>query len=450
MTDHTALAPCPFCGGVTILVEKTMYGHGHTASCDDCSAMVVSTAEPPIDSERDVIAAWNSRAPHVGMVSDIDLCPVCAEPFKAGDTCATDIELGECHAECLEGSPIVYLDTGEPSDGPITTYPYEPDLQAARLERLCHAVEGECDGLAITNEQAATILAYVDEAALSSQQAEAEPVAWAQSDVERENEAFHTWWNDRGYDDFPTLYTLTCQNAMHAAWQEAAKRSALAHLSPPTSAVPAYAEPGVLEWIDGHPTKPWANEWFIAETTYGRRVVLRALPDGWTYDFTTADDTLIKADRIKRWMQFPDSEFKPAPSDRSALVPKRQAPDAWPQPKVVNPDIANPTGVPYLDCLLHRLLDAQQDINLEANERMSQSLCDASAIIDEVERCLRKFAATSQAKGDPVGQEGDDDGRQCPRQVQFSAREMTRECEHGVYNAGTCPYCTDQSEASNG
>ncbi|MRX32783.1 hypothetical protein [Aminobacter sp. MDW-2] len=58
--------------------------------------------------------------------SDADLCPVCLVPFKAGDTCATDIELGECHAECLEGSPVVDLETGEPSDGPITTYAYEP------------------------------------------------------------------------------------------------------------------------------------------------------------------------------------------------------------------------------------------------------------------------------------------------------------------------------------
>jgi hypothetical protein len=78
---------------------------------------------------------------------------------------------------------------------------------------------------------------------------------------------------------------------------------------------------------------------------------------------------------------------------RSALVPTTSpAPLAWPEAKVMNPDIANPTGVPYLDCLLHRLLDAQQDVNLEANERMSQPLCDASALVDEVENCIRKFA----------------------------------------------------------
>jgi hypothetical protein len=64
-----------------------------------------------------------------------------------------------------------------------------------------------------------------------------------------------------------------------------------------------------LEWRDGAPQKPWSLEWFIAETTYGERIVLVALPDEWTYDFKTADETYIKADKIKRWMQFPDSQF---------------------------------------------------------------------------------------------------------------------------------------------
>lgn len=64
-----------------------------------------------------------------------------------------------------------------------------------------------------------------------------------------------------------------------------------------------------LTWRDGAPGNPWDKEWFIAETTYGDRVVLTALPKEWTYDFKTADETYIKADKIKRWMQFPDSQF---------------------------------------------------------------------------------------------------------------------------------------------
>ncbi len=73
---------------------------------------------------------------------------------------------------------------------------------------------------------------------------------------------------------------------------------------PPTVPV-AFAD----GWRDGAPSKPWSLEWFIAETTYGDRVVLVALPDEWSHDFKTADDTYLKRDLIKRWMRFPDSQF---------------------------------------------------------------------------------------------------------------------------------------------
>jgi hypothetical protein len=56
--------------------------------------------------------------------ADEHLCSVCAEPFKADDPCASDIELGICHAACLEGCPTVDLETGEPVEGPIPTYRY--------------------------------------------------------------------------------------------------------------------------------------------------------------------------------------------------------------------------------------------------------------------------------------------------------------------------------------
>lgn len=41
-------------------------------------------------------------------------CPVCDVAFEAADLCAIDVDLGACHAECLEGAPIVNLDSGEP------------------------------------------------------------------------------------------------------------------------------------------------------------------------------------------------------------------------------------------------------------------------------------------------------------------------------------------------
>lgn len=55
---------------------------------------------------------------------DIDTCPICADPLLDDDICATDIEMGICHAACLEGSPVVDLETGEERDGPMDTYRY--------------------------------------------------------------------------------------------------------------------------------------------------------------------------------------------------------------------------------------------------------------------------------------------------------------------------------------
>jgi len=52
-------------------------------------------------------------------------CPICAEPFKPDDNCATDIELGTCHFDCLDGSPVVDLETGEElPDQDMHSFPY--------------------------------------------------------------------------------------------------------------------------------------------------------------------------------------------------------------------------------------------------------------------------------------------------------------------------------------
>lgn len=80
-----------------------------------------------------------------------------------------------------------------------------------------------------------------------------------------------------------------------------------------------YALPAVqaqpLTWYDGAPPFPQDQEWFIAETIYGDRVVLRSLDEGrehkGNYAFKTADETYMKAEIVKRWMQFPDCEYLP-------------------------------------------------------------------------------------------------------------------------------------------
>lgn len=70
-----------------------------------------------------------SAHPAPATAEDAHVCPVCLVPFVWSDTCGTDIELGICHAACLEGSPTVNLDTGETVDGPIPTFPYREDLE---------------------------------------------------------------------------------------------------------------------------------------------------------------------------------------------------------------------------------------------------------------------------------------------------------------------------------
>lgn len=69
--------------------------------------------------------ALSAIAP-LGLADDLT-CPICAEIINEGDLCATEITEGTCHAACLEGSAIVDLENGEPSDGPISTYLYERD-----------------------------------------------------------------------------------------------------------------------------------------------------------------------------------------------------------------------------------------------------------------------------------------------------------------------------------
>lgn len=56
-----------------------------------------------------------------------EVCPICDVEFISGTRCAIDVEMGTCHADCLEGSPVVDLDTGEPTDAPVFTFIYGSD-----------------------------------------------------------------------------------------------------------------------------------------------------------------------------------------------------------------------------------------------------------------------------------------------------------------------------------
>ena len=43
---------------------------------------------------------------------EVEDCPICDVAFADADLCAFDVDLGCCHAACLDGADIVDLDTG--------------------------------------------------------------------------------------------------------------------------------------------------------------------------------------------------------------------------------------------------------------------------------------------------------------------------------------------------
>lgn len=64
------------------------------------------------------------------MTDDIHRCSLCGVAFMPEDICADDITEGTCHAACLEGSPVVDLETGEEiPDGKNSTYLYSEVME---------------------------------------------------------------------------------------------------------------------------------------------------------------------------------------------------------------------------------------------------------------------------------------------------------------------------------
>ena len=103
------------------------------------------------------------------------------------------------------------------------------------------------------------------------------------------------------------------------------------YTTPPASQQAAHGP-----WYAGYPPFPQDQEWFIAETKYGDRVVLRSLDEGrehkGSYAFKTADDTYMKAEIVARWMQFPDCDYLPPDSQQAAPTPPNQCNTCGAQP----------------------------------------------------------------------------------------------------------------------
>lgn len=81
---------------------------------------------------RDVAAycafAWHHGWSLAPDTEEPEACPICAVAFKPDDLCQTDVEMSTCHAACLEGSPVVENESGEPvPDASVEPPPYRYD-----------------------------------------------------------------------------------------------------------------------------------------------------------------------------------------------------------------------------------------------------------------------------------------------------------------------------------
>ena len=72
-----------------------------------------------------------------------------------------------------------------------------------------------------------------------------------------------------------------------------------------------------IEWNEGWPKKHFFDgarnnkrEWFLALLTRGEMVVLTALPESYSYDFRTGEDTYIKKECVAKWSLLPESQWK--------------------------------------------------------------------------------------------------------------------------------------------
>ncbi len=87
--------------------------------------------------------------------------------------------------------------------------------------------------------------------------------SWTIEDEAREYRSFSEWFKERGYPGYPEQYSLVCENAMHAAWQEAAKRSALSAQVQDVAGLEAIAKAAqdYVDAVSGEPEKDcWDTE----------------------------------------------------------------------------------------------------------------------------------------------------------------------------------------------
>ncbi len=87
----------------------------------------------------------------------------------------------------------------------------------------------------------------------------------------------------------------------------------------------AEVEGSAVFWNAGYPTDFHGEEWFLARLKDGCIAVLTALPEDWSHDFKTADETYYTKDWVVRWAQFPTSEYRTPLEDAAKEITALQS-----------------------------------------------------------------------------------------------------------------------------
>ncbi len=73
--------------------------------------------------------------------------------------------------------------------------------------------------------------------------------------------------------------------------------------------------PEYMKWHKGQPHERLAredgSEWFFAKLKDGKYAALKALPENYSYDYTTNDGTYYKKDWVVAWAQNSKSQYIP-------------------------------------------------------------------------------------------------------------------------------------------
>ena len=174
---------------------------------------------------------------------------------------------------------------------------------------------------------------------------------------ESEHAAFHKWFKERGYPDYPERYPLITENAMHAAWQEAAKRSALVASTPsaPDANTRTVAPVEVYQIIkdvviDKENVSAWSRRIAAAlssqdtppapvssETVEPRAWFVKDFADGWIYFDNAADARReVEATGSLMMLGYPSYAAQPLPvqdAAREAFKAGWRTNATWQQPE---------------------------------------------------------------------------------------------------------------------